>query len=118
MSMSAASGLGRCQTALLIQVAGLTIEDNGTIVCARCRVSRELQLTRSESDKYEATWSRDGRWVAFSANTGGTVQVWRIPAGGGEEQQMTTGYERVLHLFYSPDGYVQPSHRNIFSDAI
>ena len=36
---------------------------------------------------------------------------------GGEEQQLTTGYERVLHLFYSPDGrwlYVQPSHRNIF----
>src|SRR5262249_33894841 len=78
---------------------------------------REQQLTRSESDKYEAAWSPDGRWVAFSANTHGTVQVWRIPVSGGEERQITTGYERILHLFYSPDGhwlYVQPSHRNIY----
>jgi Tol biopolymer transport system component len=47
------------------------------------------------------------------------VQVWRIPAAGGSssrEQPLTSGFERTVHLFYSPDGrwlYVQPSHRNI-----
>ena len=80
---------------------------------------RQQQLTVSPSQKYAATWSPDGRWVAFSANTDGTVQVWRIPASAGSdsrEQQLTTGVERMIHLFYSPDGrwlYVQPSHRNI-----
>jgi Tol biopolymer transport system component len=34
---------------------------------------------RSLSHKYEANWSPDGHWLAFSANTGGTIQVWRIP---------------------------------------
>ena len=32
-------------------------------------------------------------------------------------QQLTTGYERMRHPFYSPDGrwiYIQPSHRNIY----
>ena len=30
---------------------------------------------------------------------------------------MTTGYERMRHAIYSPDGrfiYIQPSHRNIY----
>ena len=55
--------------------------------------------------------------MSFSADTGGTIQVWRIPVAGGEERQLTFGLERNVHLFYSPDGrwlYVQPSHRNIW----
>jgi TolB protein len=80
---------------------------------------REQQLTTSPSDKVHASWSPDGRWLAFAANTSGAMQVWRIPSAGGpgsEEQQLTTGFERMHHPFYSPDGrwlYVQPSHRNI-----
>ena len=80
---------------------------------------REQQLTTSPSHKYEASWSPDGRWLAFAASTAGGMQVSRIPAAGGpgsEEQQLTTGFERMFHPFYSPDGrwlYVQPSHRNI-----
>jgi Tol biopolymer transport system component len=39
-----------------------------------------------------------------------------MPASGGAMQQLTTGFERMRHPFYSPDGkwiYIQPSHRNI-----
>ncbi|MGE5814699.1 MAG: protein kinase domain-containing protein [Acidobacteriota bacterium] len=78
---------------------------------------REQQLTKSPSDKYQASWSPDGHWLAFAGNTGGSVQVWRISASGGEEQQLTTGLDRNRHAFYSPDGhwlYVQPNHRNIY----
>jgi Tol biopolymer transport system component len=66
---------------------------------------RERQLTTSSSQKYAAIWSPDGRWVAFSANTDGTVQVCRISVAGGseaKEEQLTTSVERVVHFFYSP----------------
>jgi serine/threonine-protein kinase len=81
---------------------------------------RERQLTTSPSHKYEAHWSPDGHWVAFSANTDGKgTQVWRMRADDGadvREEQLTSGFERFTHFFYAPDGrwlYVQPSHRNI-----
>jgi TolB protein len=79
---------------------------------------RERPLTTSASHKYDATWSPDGNWVAFATNSDGGVNVWRIPAGGGEEQPLTSGRERIRHFFYSqPDGhwlYLQPNHRNIY----
>jgi TolB protein len=77
----------------------------------------ERQLTVSASDKYDPAWSPDGRWVVFSSNAGGYLQVWRISASGGEEKRLTSGYERMRHIFYSPDGrwiYVQQSHGNIY----
>ncbi len=79
---------------------------------------RERPLTTSPSHKYDATWSPDGRWVAFATNSDGGINVWRIPAGGGKEQPLTSGRERIRHLFYSrPDDrwlYLQPNHRNIY----
>ena len=81
---------------------------------------RDRALTQSPSHKYEGKWSPDRRWIAFSANTDETVHVWRIPAAGGHEEQLTKGAERYMHMFYSPDGrwlYVQPSHRNIYRMA-
>jgi len=77
---------------------------------------QERQLTLSASDKFDGAWSPDGQWVIYSSNAGDSVQLWRIPATGGEEKVLTSGYERMRHMFYSPDGrwiYVQPSHRNI-----
>lgn len=76
------------------------------------------QLTRSLSHKYDAAWSPDGRWIAFSANAKGSIgqQAWRIPSAGGQEEALTNTAERIRHLSYSPDGawlYLQPSHRNI-----
>jgi len=40
-----------------------------------------------------------------------------MPASGGAMQQLTTGFERMRHPFFSRDGkwiYIQPSHRNIY----
>ena len=62
-------------------------------------------------------WSPDGRSIAVTALRDGVTQLFRMPASGGPMQQLTTGYERMRHPFYSPDGrwiYVQPSHRNIY----
>jgi len=77
------------------------------------------QLTHSRSHKYDAAWSPDGRWIAFSANAGAGIgqQAWRIPSAGGQEDVLTSTSERIRHLSYSPDGawlYLQPSHKNIY----
>jgi Tol biopolymer transport system component len=82
--------------------------------------SRKMRsITSSPGDmyKYDAEWSPDGRWIALTQSDGVALQLFRIPAWGGAMQQLTTGYERMRHPFFSPDGkwiYVQPSHRNIF----
>jgi serine/threonine protein kinase len=95
------------------------VDDVSQIFVFDLATRRERQLTTSPSQKYAGQWSPDGHWVAFSANTDGTVQVWRVQAAGGpqnREEQLTTGAERMTHFFYSPNGrwlYVQPSHRNI-----
>jgi Tol biopolymer transport system component len=80
---------------------------------------KEQQLTYSVSHKYDAAWSPDGRWIAFSANATASTgqQAWRIPSAGGPEEPLTSTSERIRHQSYSPDGawlYVQPSHRNIY----
>jgi serine/threonine protein kinase len=73
-------------------------------------------VTHTPTDKFDAVWSPDGRWIAIVAIRDGVLQLFRMPAAGGPMQQLTTGFERMRHPFYSPDGkwiYIQPSHRNI-----
>jgi Tol biopolymer transport system component len=42
---------------------------------------------------WRPSWSSDGRWIYFTRPVGlpRIVQVWRIPAGGGDPQQLTKG---------------------------
>ena len=78
---------------------------------------RDRTLTSSPSNKYDAAWARDGKWITFATNSDGGINVWRIAAGGGEERPLTNGVERIRHMFYSKDGrwlYIQPNHRNIY----
>lgn len=48
------------------------------------------------------SWSRDGQWIYFASDYGGSWQVWKMPAAGGEPLQVTSngGYEAMQ----SPDG--------------
>lgn len=49
-------------------------------------------------------WSPDGRWIAFSSWRGGTVELWVVPAMGGESFNVTNSPGR--HEFvprWSPD---------------
>jgi Tol biopolymer transport system component len=49
------------------------------------------------------SWSRDGRWVYFCSNRGGSFEIWKAPAEGGQEAVQVTrqgGFE----AFESPDG--------------
>lgn len=79
---------------------------------------RVRQISASPGDKYNPVWSPDGRFILYASSAGGSVlQLFRMPAGGGEAEALTAWEERMRHAFYSADGrwiYVQPSHRNIY----
>jgi len=50
-------------------------------------------------------WSPDGKWIAYSAHEPGkTWQVFVVPAGGGDPQQLTSGDVSHTDGSWSPDG--------------
>src|SRR5829696_9539582 len=53
---------------------------------------------------YGATWSPDGRRIAFLTDITGVPQAWEVPAGGGWPEQLTFHEERVSGAEYSPTG--------------
>jgi eukaryotic-like serine/threonine-protein kinase len=68
------------------------------------------QLTSDRGDENLPMWSRDGRWVYYTSDQKAGRNVWRIPAGGGRPQQITTSGSRYRSAL-SPDGtdvYFQP----------
>jgi Tol biopolymer transport system component len=47
------------------------------------------RLTRDPSEDTLPCFSRDGKWIYFNSNRSGWHQIWRMPAAGGEAQQIT-----------------------------
>ena len=67
--------------------------------------SGATQLTRAEKSSQAPQWSPDGRWLAFvSARGGETMQLYRLPIGGGEAERLTKGKGSVGAYRWSPDG--------------
>jgi dipeptidyl aminopeptidase/acylaminoacyl peptidase len=64
---------------------------------------RASQLTRGEADSSPA-WSPDGSRIAFLRADGGPAQLWLLPAGGGEPEQVTTLPLGAGAPVWSPDG--------------
>jgi Tol biopolymer transport system component len=66
---------------------------------------RDTKLfTPATSASYFHGWSPDGRWLAFVGQRNGKFELFRVAAGGGEEQRLTSkgGYDDGPD--YSPDG--------------
>ena len=60
------------------------------------------QITHdSAGNNAEPSWSRDGRWIYFGSDKTGLLQIYRIPAGGGEAVQIT--HKGGLHAEESVD---------------
>ncbi|MCA1728520.1 MAG: S9 family peptidase [Actinobacteria bacterium] len=51
---------------------------------------------------YSATWSPDGRRVAFLTDITGVPQAWEVPVEGGWPEQLTFHEERISSIRYSP----------------
>ena len=60
------------------------------------------QVTREPSNENLPSFSRDGRWIYFASDRTGPNEVWRVPTGGGAQEQMT--YEGGWAPFDSFDG--------------
>jgi Tol biopolymer transport system component len=67
----------------------------------------EGSLRKATSDPGEdvvPSWSRDGNWIYFSSNRGGSWQVWKTPAKGGADQQVSK--QGGFGPFESSDGFI------------
>jgi len=59
------------------------------------------RLTSSPAAHNSPTWSHDGRFVYFTSQRAGTETIWRVPAAGGPEEQVThTGGGRCEEAAY------------------
>jgi dipeptidyl aminopeptidase/acylaminoacyl peptidase len=68
-------------------------------------------LTVAAKSSQNAQWSPDGRWIAFVSDRPGVLkdspkdkpQLWVMPAGGGEAQQVTSFESGVNWFEWAPD---------------
>jgi Tol biopolymer transport system component/DNA-binding winged helix-turn-helix (wHTH) protein len=68
-------------------------------------VQRSLtRLTLDEGLQIGATWSPDGRYIAFSSDRGGKYDIWLQQISGGDPIQVTKGPGQNWQPDWSPDG--------------
>ncbi len=74
---------------------------------SRSEVSPQRTLTRVTFDpglQIGATWSPDGRYLAFASNRGGKFDIWVQQINGGAPVQVTKGPSANWEPDWSPDG--------------
>ena len=72
---------------------------------ARAPVQRILtRLTFEDGLQVGATWSPDGRYVAYSSDRGGKFDIWMQQVSGGDPIQITKGPGHHWQPDWSPDG--------------
>jgi DNA-binding winged helix-turn-helix (wHTH) protein len=69
------------------------------------RAQRTLtRLTFDDGLQIGATWSPDGRFIAYSSNRGGKFDIWVQQVSGGDPVQITKGPSHNWQPDWSPDG--------------
>lgn len=62
------------------------------------------QLTNTSWQEYHASYSPDGRWIAFGSNRSGKNGLWIMPAAGGEQILVVDDIGWGVSPSWSPDG--------------
>jgi Tol biopolymer transport system component/DNA-binding winged helix-turn-helix (wHTH) protein len=62
------------------------------------------RLTQNEGLQIGATWSPDGKFIAYSSDQGGKFDIWVWLVSGGDPVQITTGPGNNWQPDWSPDG--------------
>jgi Tol biopolymer transport system component len=50
---------------------------------------RSRRVASDTPDGVVPSWSRDGRWIYFASTRTGRLEVWKVPAAGGQAVQIT-----------------------------
>ena len=67
------------------------IDGNHDVYVISVDGGQPVKLTTSPSIDLLADWSPDGRWIYYTSGNSGVVSnIWRIPAGGGSPEPVTT----------------------------
>jgi DNA-binding winged helix-turn-helix (wHTH) protein len=62
------------------------------------------RITFDDGLQNEATWSPDGRFIAYSSDRGGKFDIWVQQVSGGDPVQITKGPGQNWQPDWSPDG--------------
>jgi Tol biopolymer transport system component len=68
-------------------------------------------VTRGSQIIETLDFSPDGHWLLFDSDRSGVTQVYRMPVGGGEPEQLTSDSSASFWARYSPDGRLISFHR-------
>jgi dipeptidyl aminopeptidase/acylaminoacyl peptidase len=70
------------------------------------RVEKNLSIEKLYMTRHVggATWSPDGKTVAFVSNLSGRNNIWLVPSEGGWPMQLTVSDQRQTSPTWSPDG--------------
>ena len=76
----------------------------GELEVADLASGKVQQLTNDGALALSPAWSPDSRFIYFASSRGGTMNIWKIAAEGGEPQQITSGQGDDAELDLSSDG--------------
>ena len=81
------------------------VEARGEILNFPAEDGDVINLTKSPGSREKnATWSPDGRWIAFLSDKTGEEEVYLVDQKGGDWKQLTKGGLGFrMHLVWSPD---------------
>ena len=68
------------------------------------------QVTRGNQSAENPSMSADGKLLYYESDLSGTSQIYRVPAGGGEQERLTTDNHQDFAPMASPDGHTLAFH--------
>jgi len=94
-----------CCAFVLLAGAGWLVHREWHVGQPELPVQRSLtRLTFDEGLQTGATWSPDGRYIAYASDRGGKSDIWLQQISGGDPIQVTKGPSQNWQPDWSPDG--------------
>jgi TolB protein len=92
------------------------VNADGSSCCGDKAKEKPIRLSSSLGIDTEPAFSPDGKFIVFTSDRGGTPQIYRVSASGGDPQRMTFGGNYNVSPRFSPDGkkliYIQRNNNN------